>query len=146
MAPSAVSLETESEELGLQGSKNAAVEQPERAVHGAEGLTPIQAISHGPITIGGASFFLLFPIATDELYGNSKDQARCTDICFHSLPSFSRNLVRCELIENRHSKISQSPRASPAYTDTYRSCLSRLLPKRLYRGHVRAYQCPGPGI
>jgi hypothetical protein len=56
MAPSAVSVETESADFGLKDSKDTRVEQQKRVVHGAENLTAIQAISHGPITIGGTSF------------------------------------------------------------------------------------------
>jgi hypothetical protein len=64
MAISAVSLETESAEFGPKDSEEAVVEQPKRAVHDAEGLTPIQAISHGPITIGGTYFSLFLIIVS----------------------------------------------------------------------------------
>jgi hypothetical protein len=59
MAPSALTVEMEPAGLDLKDSKAVIAEQPKRAVHGSEDLTPIQAISHGPITIGGTSFFLI---------------------------------------------------------------------------------------
>jgi len=85
MAPSAVSLETLSAEFGPKNSKEAVVEQPKRAVHGAEDLTPIQAISHGPITIGGTYFSLFLNIVSYELYEHSIKQA-CKNLWFHLLP------------------------------------------------------------
>lgn len=59
MAPSAVSVEMEPGDFGLKDSNDAVVEQPKSAVHRAEDLTPIQAIRHGPITIGG-TFSIFF--------------------------------------------------------------------------------------
>jgi hypothetical protein len=45
----------------LEDSKGVVAEQSKRVVvHGAQDLTPIQAISHGPITIGGTSLCLLY--------------------------------------------------------------------------------------
>jgi hypothetical protein len=55
MAPSAIAVEME-QPAGLDSKAVIAEQQPKRAVHGSEDLTPIQAISHGPITIGGTFF------------------------------------------------------------------------------------------
>ena len=53
MAPSATS------ELVVPTSKVEVAKQPEQHVHGAEGKTPLEAISHGPLIHPGMSFCCL---------------------------------------------------------------------------------------
>lgn len=65
MAPSAVSMEREPAPLDLKDSKRVQAEQQQqqqkRVVHHVEGLTPLQAMSHGPIAIRGTPLSV-FPI------------------------------------------------------------------------------------
>jgi hypothetical protein len=63
MAPSAVSLETESSLVDLKGSKESLAGEPKSVRHGAEDLSPLRAISHGPIVIGGNMIFISRPIS-----------------------------------------------------------------------------------
>ena len=87
MALTAALAEDGSCRFWFEGSNDAVVEQSKRVVHGAEDLTPIQAISHGPITIGGTSFSPIFINATHEFYENSIEQTLCKNP--HSNPCLS---------------------------------------------------------
>lgn len=65
MAALDVSMGTEFGMPGLNGSKAGVVEQPKHMWLDTVDLTPIQAISHGPIVIGGISSLFLCSIVYD---------------------------------------------------------------------------------
>jgi hypothetical protein len=92
MAPSAIAVEMEPASLDSKDSKAIIAEQPKRAVHGSEDLTPIQAISHGPITIGGTSFSLISSLLHRGFTRIPCKIFQAPYLWFHFLPSFSKFL------------------------------------------------------
>lgn len=71
MAPSAVPAEMEAGRLGLKDSTGATMEQPKPTRRGGEDLTPLQAVSHGPITLRGilTSVYFLGHVANQSTPG-----------------------------------------------------------------------------
>lgn len=86
MAPSAVSVKMESPRLDLGDSKGVSAERPRPVVHGGLDVTSIQAISHGPVTIGGTSLSVFSSLQhARALWRVHKDHALSKYLYLHLL-------------------------------------------------------------